>query len=151
MMKDGELKRKLFDDLLRQKKEDFNRLRKVQRDRLGIVNSNGHDRDLMENRKENQMQEVRLEYDLIEQIEQNIRDLEGISSIPVREEVSALALVRTNRTNFLIFLPQEELKYGAEQFVGISTKSPIYQSMEGKKVGDTFSFKEQEYKITGIA
>jgi transcription elongation GreA/GreB family factor len=150
-MNDAELKRKLFEDLVRQKKADFNRLKLVQRDQLGTINSNGLDQDLLENRKENQMQQVRLKFELIREIEESIKDLEAIHSIPVRDTVSALAMVRTDRQNFLIFLPQEKLRFGDEQFIGISTRSPIYKTMQGKKVGDSFRFGDIQYKITAIA
>ena len=32
----------------------------------------------------------------------------------------------------------------------ISTKAPIYKVLEGKTTGDTFTFNDEEHKITGI-
>ena len=43
----------------------------------------------------------------------------------------------------------DAMENGSKIFA-ISTKAPIYKVLEGKTTGDTFTFNEEEHKITGI-
>ena len=60
------------------------------------------------------------------------------------------ALVLTDVQNLFITVSLGQVKYEEENFVAISTLSPLYQAMEGKKKGDSFEFRGRKFKITNI-
>lgn len=60
------------------------------------------------------------------------------------------AIVDTNHGTFFISASLEIFTVEGSIFIGISTKSPLYSAMEGKKKGDSFDYKGTHYKIKGI-
>ncbi len=93
------------------KKEEFERLKHFQREQLESINKDDLDEhDMIESPMENQMREVRLEGKVIDHIEKDIEKLEKVEQIPAREEVQPWALVRTDRQNFLVFLPEQKIE-----------------------------------------
>ncbi len=151
MEKQAQVKKELFDQLLAAKKEEFTRLRNYQQEQLKSINNDDQDKhDMIESPMEAQMREIRAENEVLDQLEADIEKLEKVDSIPVRETVQPWSVVETDKQNFLVFMPQDELSSQDKKYVGISDKAPIYKEMEGKKAGDSFTFGEQEYSIKTI-
>jgi hypothetical protein len=67
-----------------------------------------------------------------------------------RDRPSLGAVIDTNRGTFFISTSLEQCAVGGSTFIGISTKSPLYSAMEGKKKGDSFYYKGTQYKIKDI-
>lgn len=79
-------------------------------------------------------------------------ELELLRSIDFgpKEMIEAGAFVRTEKFNFIIGFPAVPFDFNGDHIVGISKASPIYPFMDGKKVGDKFSFGGKEYTIKEI-
>jgi hypothetical protein len=60
------------------------------------------------------------------------------------------AFVQTNKFNFFIGFSTVPFDVDDTHIIGISTYSPIYTSMENKKVGDSYSFNGVDYQIEKI-
>lgn len=60
------------------------------------------------------------------------------------------AIVATNHHTFFVSASLERFQVEGRIYVGISTSSPIYQAMEGKSKGQTFTFKGRKYKINDV-
>lgn len=151
MEKQAQIKKELFDQLLAIKKEEFNRLKNYQREQLKSINKDDQDKhDMIESPMETQMREIRVESEVLDQLEADIDKLEKVSSIPLRDTVQPWSIVETDKQNFLVFMPQDELSADDKNYIGISEASPIFKEMEGKKAGETFKFGEQEYNIKAI-
>ncbi len=60
------------------------------------------------------------------------------------------AVVLTNNKNFFISIAIEDFFVDGKDFVGLSPKAPIYVAMEGKKAGDSFSFRNMDYTVEDI-
>lgn len=60
------------------------------------------------------------------------------------------AIVMTEKLNFFISIPTDKMEINAQSFIGISTKAPIYASMQGKQKGDSFKFNDTEYTILNV-
>ena len=80
------------------------------------------------------------------------RNLDLLKSIDFSEKTSIEpgAYVETNKFNFLIGFTTVPFDVEDKHIVGISTESPIYPIMLGKKVGDAFSFSGVNYEIKSI-
>ena len=89
---------------------------------------------------------------LKEQIVKTEKDLERIRQIDfsVKEDAHVGALVTTDMFNFFLGVATVPFLYENKQIVGISVKAPIYVNIQGKKVGDTFTFSGHKYTIHAI-
>ena len=78
--------------------------------------------------------------------------LQSLESSISGEHLSASpgAVVVTNRDTFFISVSIEQFELEGETFIGLSTKSPLYIAMRGKKKGDKFLCKGVTYKILDI-
>tara|TARA_Y100000588_G_C14087270_1_gene852849 strand:+ start:279 stop:728 length:450 start_codon:yes stop_codon:yes gene_type:complete len=67
------------------------------------------------------------------------------------EKISFGSVVETSGNYYFISVPIGEIsmKDGSSVYA-ISTEAPIYKEMEGKAEGDTFSFNDEEVKITAV-
>lgn len=86
------------------------------------------------------------------QIQEGIDGLSVLNRITLTEHSSVKlgSVVKTDMMNYFISISLGEIKTDGEKFIAISTNSPIYQLLSGKKKGDTFSFRNQEIKILDV-
>lgn len=89
------------------------------------------------------------------QLEFANRELELLESLRAtqhvtRNRVALGAIVATNLHTFFVSASLENFEVNGRPYVGISTQSPIYQAMEGKSAGETFTFKGTRYEIRAI-
>jgi transcription elongation GreA/GreB family factor len=66
------------------------------------------------------------------------------------KQVSVGSIVRTDKQTFFPSVSIEKFEVNKQELFGISTKSPIYQVMKGKKTGDEFEYNKSEYKILEV-
>ncbi|WP_439883182.1 hypothetical protein ACSX1A_08410 [Pontibacter sp. MBLB2868] len=76
--------------------------------------------------------------------------LRRINATKINSEVSFGAVVHTELQNYFIGVSLGELKVDGESFFAISSMSPIFKAMAGKSSGDSFTFRDQEYKIVQV-
>ncbi|MFC0262064.1 hypothetical protein [Fontibacter flavus] len=74
--------------------------------------------------------------------------LPGIEDI--HDEVILGSVVVTDKMNFFVSASIEQFEVEGIKIFGLSTESPLFQEMKGKRKGDKFSFKDQEYKILDL-
>ncbi len=60
------------------------------------------------------------------------------------------AIVVTDHKTFYPSVSVENFEVNGESVFGISKNAPLFKEMEGKKVGDTFSFNNYDYSIEDI-
>ncbi|OEY72464.1 transcription elongation factor [Salegentibacter salarius] len=67
------------------------------------------------------------------------------------DKISFGSVVETSGNYYFISVPIGEISMeDGSSVYAISTEAPIYQEMEGKEEGDTFSFNDEEVKITAV-
>ncbi|MFD2515493.1 hypothetical protein ACFSRY_16590 [Pontibacter locisalis] len=76
--------------------------------------------------------------------------LRRINATKTSSEVAFGAVVHSELQNYFIGVSLGELKVDGESFYAISSMSPIFKAMAGKKTGETFVFRDKEYRITQI-
>lgn len=150
MTKDKE-KQEIFHALLEKKRQQHADLSGFQEDQLESVNKADLDQSSMvENQRETMMRETRIENKSLDHLQREIEYLLGFEAYHEQEEVAPATVVKTNIGNFLVAVPEPEFEAGGEKFAGISTRSPIYQAMEGKKSGDKFDFNGNTIEIKEV-
>ena len=75
------------------------------------------------------------------------RSLEKINTEKPNELISLGAVVLSDFQNLFISAGLGAIKLPEGNFVAVSTASPIYQHLAGKKSGDEFVFRDKKYKI----
>lgn len=74
--------------------------------------------------------------------------LPGIEDI--HDEVILGSVVVTDKMNFFVSASIEQFEVDGIKVFGLSTESPLFQEMKGRRKGEKFSFKDQEYKILDL-
>jgi len=92
---------------------------------------------------------VRLERELFFLTSERI-NLEAIDPEKISESIESGAVVVTDQRIFFISTSVDLVEINGQSLFGISTKAPIYQTMKGKKVGDSFEFGGVRYHILDL-
>ena len=78
-------------------------------------------------------------------------DLSKIDPEYKNERIGFGSVVETNKNYYFVSIALGEISMeNGSKIFAISTKAPIYKVLEGKTTGDTFTFNDEEHKITGI-
>ena len=86
------------------------------------------------------------------QVQESTEGLAVLSRIGLNayNTVKLGAVVETNSMNYFISISLGEIKIENEKFIAISTNTPIYQLIAGKKKGDIFNFRGQDSTILDV-
>jgi hypothetical protein len=98
-----------------------------------------------------QLQHTRDMYTMQLQSTQN--DLETLQQVPAHSLtaiIEAGAIVHTDKQNFFIAVSIGKVTVENKTYFPISTSAPIFQAMVGLKKGDTFQFRDRQYKIQEV-
>ncbi|RZS97645.1 hypothetical protein [Cecembia calidifontis] len=68
----------------------------------------------------------------------------------IHDQVTLGSVVVTENRIFFVSASIEEFEVDGIKVFGLSTQSPLYQEMKGKKKGDKFSFKDNHYTILDL-
>lgn len=68
----------------------------------------------------------------------------------INDSVMLGSVVVTDKDIFFVSASIERMKVNGFSVFGLSTNSPLYQSMKGKKQGESFSYKDSHYKIREV-
>lgn len=76
--------------------------------------------------------------------------LKRINATKFNNDVSLGAVVQTELQNYFIGVSLGEIKLEGESYFAISGMAPLYKAMAGKASGDSFKFRDKEYKILQV-
>ncbi|RPA69018.1 hypothetical protein EF405_04175 [Cyclobacteriaceae bacterium YHN15] len=68
----------------------------------------------------------------------------------IHDQVTLGSVVVTDKMVFFVSASIEQFEVDGIELFGLSTESPIYQEMRGKKKGDLFSYKKHHYTIVDL-
>lgn len=68
----------------------------------------------------------------------------------VHDQVELGSIVVTDKDTFFVSVSIERFSVRGKSMFGLSTKTPLYEKMKGKKEGETFFYKERSYTIKEI-
>lgn len=89
---------------------------------------------------------------LDEQAHVHTEHLEVINKISFEptDVVKPGAVVSVNGRCIIVAVSKSPFKIGDRDFIGISTNAPIYNSLQGKKSGDSFEFNKHKFTIEAV-
>lgn len=144
-------KEEVKDYLLKQLKSQIdNMYSEVQDEKtLGVLDPNDtHDPEdlsfqdesnVMEDIYQRKMAEKKLEYSTFSTL-----------SFDPKSKIEPGAIVKTQRTTFVIGMASLPFDWEGERWMAISTKSPLYKEMQGREEGEKFTFLNQDFIIEKI-
>ena len=154
IMKKEELKRKMIESSIEKHKsviDDFSiRIKELRHNEM-IFNEWDFDLD-MSSYNYQALNEANLIADQLEFANEELEMLYNIkpSIYTIHDQVELGAVVETNRQTFFISASIEHFKVEGKEYIGLSTKSPLYLTMEGLKKGDHFEYNSTKYLIKDI-
>jgi transcription elongation GreA/GreB family factor len=83
-------------------------------------------------------------------LEEELDKLNRINAEEIHDVVHLGSVVKTNHQQFFVSVSIERFKCDGQDYYGISTKAPIYKSMEGKKKGDHFEMNGRQFEIVDL-
>ncbi len=85
-----------------------------------------------------------------EQYQQMVDKLKTYKFAKELNVVDSLSLIKTNRGWFFISQAVKPLNVDGTKYFMLTTNAPIYSVMEGRKAGESFSFRGIDYTIESI-
>jgi hypothetical protein len=87
------------------------------------------------------------------QLVQAKNDLKFLESLDLSQKDQAMlgALVETDKYTFFVSIAHPGFELDEKHYVALAIDAPIYSSMKGKKIGESFEFNKMSYQILGIA
>ncbi len=82
--------------------------------------------------------------------QQEMSFLDSLDASKESTVVEPGAIVVTDQLAFFIGISSDKIEIDGETIFGISTKAPIYRSMEGLQKGNSFQFNETSYYIEQV-
>ncbi|WP_224997221.1 hypothetical protein [Cesiribacter sp. SM1] len=76
--------------------------------------------------------------------------LERVKGVRKGTGVGFGSLVITDKMNFFVAASLGDFELDGQKYFIISTQTPIYEAMEGKEPGQSFSFRGRNYKIQEV-
>lgn len=87
------------------------------------------------------------------QVEEAINSFNQLRKIDLTKDSETIALgslVVTDTQKFFISISLGELTVEGKKYFAISTSTPLYKEMGGKRKGETFNFRDKKYKILEV-
>lgn len=153
-MEKRELKKKILDACITKQRsliDDFKVRIQSLTETVGLGNEEAYD-NFEQAANASKISEINALNELLEFANQEMELLQNLKITPdlIPEQASLGAVVVTDRNTFLISASIEDVTVNGKKYIGISTKSPLFQAMHGKSRGETFTYKGIAYKIKEI-
>jgi hypothetical protein len=124
-----------------------------QEDQLAAIDPEGEPTDLDDHSFIDQIigEQVEREAEQIDQMQDHLASLRRMEASQTGpDQVQFGAVVETDQLNFLVGVPMRRFKVEGKTFVGLSTRAPLGQAMEGQKKGETVSYNGNKFVIERI-
>ena len=84
---------------------------------------------------------------VVESLQKDINVLSGLDSIEPTGEIQLGDVIETDQGNFFVAVAADEFSVNGKTYRGISTDSPLFQALKGKKDGDTVAINDNEFSL----
>jgi hypothetical protein len=142
------LKKELIDACLKIQ----NQLVKNAKDAMELAQESANDeKGTMGDKFESFREQCQLDRDMYaKQYQEALGLLNILNKLSIAKENEIIlpgSVVLTDIQNIFVAVSIGSIKAGGQDFYAVSTLSPIYKAMTGKRKGDSFTFRDKTYKI----
>jgi transcription elongation GreA/GreB family factor len=145
-----EKKKELLNACIEHQKQSINTAQKAI---ASVQESVAEEKSSIEDSMESFRESLQNERDMYaRQVQEGIDGLSVLNRINIVEHntVKLGSVVKTNLHNYFVSISLGEIKADGEKYLAISTQSPLFQLLSGKKKGDTFQFRTQNIQILDV-
>lgn len=148
---DLDIKHRLLEECLRQQTDFVENARQAMEEAQASANES---QGAIEDKFESFREACHIQRDMFaKQLDEAIAKqsiLKRIVRNKVNEDVSLGSIVRTDAQNYFISVSLGEINLAGEKFFAISTASPVFQAMAGKRKGESFVFRDKKINILDL-
>lgn len=144
------IKRKLVDLALSHQQKASETAQALMNEAQQMANDYGAPKDRYDAFRTKQMRQAEIYSNQFDVAQQNIRTLNKIELERVSRQVEFGSLVITDRQKMLVSVSLGKLELDRELYYAISVQVPLFKVMEGKKIGEEFTFNGLTQKITAL-
>lgn len=84
---------------------------------------------------------------VVEALQRDINTLSGLDSIEPTVEVQLGDVIETDRGNFFVAVAADEFTVRGKTYRGISTESPLFKALKGKKNGEVVTLNDNKFTL----
>lgn len=144
------LKEQVLQACLLHQQESILRLKETVKELQESANAEKGAGDEADSMREQLLADVDMYSRQLDQASASYATLKLIDPNQLHSTVKHGALVITDKTSVLVGVSIGKVLVEGKTFFTISTDSPLYQAMEGKKKGETFAFRDQKQAVVDI-
>ena len=149
--KQAELKKQLLKECIRLQSEQANAAKSAMDEAQESANEH---HGAIEDKFESFREACQIQRDMYaKQLDEAMTGMSILKRLIATKENSEIMLgsiIETNLQTFFIALSLGEIKVDGKPYFAISAMSPMFKAMAGKKKGDSFAFRDKEFKIKNI-
>ncbi len=146
-----EQKQEILQELIREKQLQFDEFEAAQLQKLKSSNSEDvTDDDRFERKREQMIDEIKMRAPVLDLLKKELDILKALQIAGIHKRVQLGSLVRTSKATYFISVSHPERLNHDHSWIAISEEAPVYQTMKGKKVGETFDWKEEPQLIEEV-
>lgn len=149
MSNSNETKAAIIAHLLKEKEASYRNMISMQESEVNAAEkANEADDSMYEGGKSDQtLNRVEARSSVVEALQKEIDLLSGLSSITPTGEVQLGDVVETDQGNFFVAVPSDEFTIDGKTYRGISTDSPLYLALRGKKNGEVAMVSDNAFTL----
>jgi len=143
------IKRKIIALLLAEKQASYDNMMRMQNSEMkGAEKESEADGGMLNDGKKDQaMNRIEARASTVDALQRDINLLNGLGSIEANEEIQLGDVIKTDKGNFFVAVPADEFEVEGVAYRGISTDSPLFKELRGKKDGDTVKVNDNSFKL----
>jgi transcription elongation GreA/GreB family factor len=146
------LKKRILEESTNIQRELRDDLRQASQERLQSTDQNDDDdfTDRYESTREEVLDEIGQVAPQTDAAEYQLQLLNRIDTDTLHDQVTIGSVVLTDSQQFFVSTSLPKFRVDGQEYIGVSTESPVYQAMKGKKKGDTFALNGVKYHIEDV-
>lgn len=146
-----ELKKKLLQECTRILNEQINAAKAAMDDAQQSANEH---QGAIEDKFESFREACHIQRDMyarqLDELISTMAVLKRVNATKVNKEAAFGTVIQTELHNYFIGVSLGEIQIDGVSYFAISGMSPLFKAMAGKAAGETFKFREAEYKIQQV-
>lgn len=144
-----DVKSKIVKHLLAEKEASYKNMMAMQQSEMTAAEkANDESENMFDDGKSGQvLNRVEARASVVEALQRDINVLNGLDSIEANPEIQLGDVIETDQGNFFVAVAADEFTVDGKSYHGISTDSPLFRALLGKKNGDVVTVNDRNFTL----
>ncbi len=146
------MRQAIINELLLRKEEEYESLMNTQLEELEIMVHDSAEpfNSLEEGQIDETQERVESRSDAVDALRGELDILKAMNYDETFDQVRMGAVIETNQGNFFVAVPATQFEVEGKTYKGISTRSPLYEALQGRGRGDSVDLNGNRFIIDEI-